>query len=277
MEEQLMKLVRYITTDDSTPRPGVLSDDGDSIRGTNADSLAAVLRSVTEGAGRSALFEGREITRDDATVLAPIESENRLFCLGGVYTGHLEDAGLSMMVDPNQWAIPPNAIVGPEDPIVLPERVAENVKPAAELCIVVGKAGKYIDPMDALDYVAGYTVSNDVTARTDWPGAMAYKMMDTFAPVGPHVTTVDEVMNPGNLDIEMRLDGRIICQGNTSAMRFTLSFMLSYISTITELHPGDIISTGDPGGVQEPLEPNSTVEIEIQDVGTLWNPVVSED
>jgi 2-keto-4-pentenoate hydratase/2-oxohepta-3-ene-1,7-dioic acid hydratase in catechol pathway len=172
--------------------------------------------------------------------------------------------------------MPDSAIVGPGDPIVLPERVAEHVMPAAELCVIVGRSGKYIDPTNAFDYVAGYSVSNDVTARTDWPGPMAYKMMDTFSPVGPYIRTAEQVPNPGNLDIKMRLDDEVICEGNTSAMRFSVSFMLSYVSTITEIQPGDVISTGDPGGVAKRLRPGVTAEIEIGDVGKLSNPVISE-
>jgi len=271
-----MKIVRYLTQNDDTPRPGVLTENEETILRTTTDNLPQTLQAVSQGGNRADILDGTEINRDDVELLAPLQSDNRLFCLGGVYTGHLEDAGLSMMVDPNQWFIPDNAIVGPDDPIVLPNRVSKKVMPAAELCVVIGRSGKYIDPTDAFDHVAGYSISNDVTARTDWPGPMAYKMMDTFSPIGPYIRTAEEVSNPGNLDIEMRLDDEVICEGNTSAMRFTVSFMLSYISTITELQPGDIISTGDPGGVAKPLEPGRTVEIEIDDIGELANPVVSE-
>lgn len=271
-----MKLVRYRTQDDNAPHTGVLTEDGETILETTVEGLPEALQAVSQGGSRADIHEGAKINREDANLLPPLQSESRLICLGGVYTGHLEDAGLPMMVDPNQWFIPDNAIVGPDDPIVLPERVAEKVMPAAELCVVIGRSGKYINPTDAFDHVAGYSISNDVTARTDWPGPMTYKMMDTFSPIGPYIRTANEVSNPGNLKIEMRLDDDVICEGNTSAMRFTVSFMLSYISTITELRPGDVISTGDPGGVAKPLEPGATVEIEIANVGTLANPVVSE-
>jgi len=102
---------------------------------------------------------------------------------------------------------------------------------------------------------------------------MAYKMIDTFSPIGPHIKTADDVTQPMNSDIVMRQDGDMICRGNTSGMRFSLSFLVSYLSTITELQPGDVISTGDPGGVEEPLNPGSTVMIEIEDIGTLSNDV----
>lgn len=243
---------------------------------THKDPFGALLQTVTTTSPsslESRIDEGPTFARSSIDLLPPLPEEGRLFCLGGVYTGHLRDAGLELTVDPNQWVMPANAIVGPEAEIVLPERVSENVKPAAELCVVIGRQGKYIQPMEAFDYIAGYSISNDVTARTDWPGPMAYKMMDSFSPIGPHVKTADEVAQPMDLDIEMRHDGNVICQGNTAGMRFTLSFLVSYLSAITELRPGDVISCGDPGGVEEPLQPGSTIEIEIEDVGMLANEV----
>jgi 2-keto-4-pentenoate hydratase/2-oxohepta-3-ene-1,7-dioic acid hydratase in catechol pathway len=273
-----MKLVRYTVDGEEGAHAGILAGDGDEVVGAEEDSLPELLEIAASQSGErtSELSDGSVTDRQEAKVLCPVAPDRRLFCLGGVYTGHLEDAGLSVMVDPNQWVIPQSAIIGPEEPIVLPESVEEKVMPAAELCIVVGKSGKYIDPTKAYDYIAGYTVSNDVTARTDWPGPMGYKMMDTFSPVGPFVRTADEVTCPGSLGIEMRQDDEVICEGSTAGMRFTLSFMLSYVSTVTRLRPGDVISTGDPGGVTQPLRPSSTVEVEIEGVGRLENEVVSE-
>jgi len=273
-----MKIVKYTQDDKKDSQPGVLTDDEKEIHGTSTDSISELLRkTLEEDIGSEEVTDGSVTKRENTTVYAPIPKECRLFCLGGVYTGHLEDAGLSMMIDPNQWVVPSNAIIGPEEPIVLPESVAEKVMPAAELCIVVGKSGKYIDPSEAYEYIAGYTVSNDVTARTDWPGPMAYKMMDSFSPVGPFIRTADEVTDLTNLEIKIHQGQDEICNGSTSSMRFSLSFMLSYISTITHLHPGDIISTGDPGGVKSSLTPGTTVEIEVEDVATLANRVELEE
>ncbi|TKX39421.1 FAA hydrolase family protein [Halorubrum sp. CGM5_25_10-8B] len=276
-----MKLVRFSPRSESTTvHTGIVRDDEivqvEVVPGADdGASFGTALASVTtEDAELSdRIEEGDVFERSEVTLRAPISNAGRLFCFGGVYTGHLRDAGLELTVDPNQWIIPDNAIVGPEETIVLPSRVAGNVKPAAELCIVIGRAGKYIEPSEAYNHIAGYSISNDVTARTEWPGPMAYKMMDTFSPIGPHVTTVDEVDQPMNLNIVMRQDGDVICQGNTSGMRFSLSFLVSYLSTITELQPGDVISTGDPGGIEGSLQPGSTVAIEIEDVGELKNPV----
>lgn len=272
-----MKLVRFSPESESTVHTGVLRDNEVmQVETHDGESFEAVLASVTgteDGAVSDRIEEGELFERSEVTLRAPIPNAGRLFCFGAVYTGHVSDAGLGLTFDPNQWIIPDNAIIGPEEEIVLPERVAGNVKPAAELCVVIGRAGKYIEPSEAYDHIAGYSISNDVTARTEWPGPMAYKMMDTFSPVGPHVTTADEVCRPMNLDIVMRQDGDVICQGSTSGMRFSLSFLVSYLSTITELQPGDVISTGDPGGIDGSLQPGATVAIEIEDVGELTNEV----
>ena len=279
-----MRLVQFNPRNESTVQPGIIQDDGvvgvEAVaRGDDREPFEAILSSVTGQEGTELIdrIEGGEVFKQsEVTLHAPISEAGRLFCFGGVYTGHLRDEGLELTVDPNQWLVPKNTIIGPEEAIELPSRVAENVEPAAELGVVIGQAGKYIEPADAYDHIAGYTIANDVTARTEWPGPMAYQMMDTFSPLGPHVTTTDEVGQPMNLDIRMQQDGEVIGRGNTSGMRFTLSFLVSYLSTITELRPGDVISTGDPGGVEGRLQAGGTVTIDIEDVGKLSNDVQLE-
>jgi 2-keto-4-pentenoate hydratase/2-oxohepta-3-ene-1,7-dioic acid hydratase in catechol pathway len=276
-----MRIVRFSPPNESTVHTGILQDDEivqveSSAESGDQESFDAVLAAVTgadDAAVTDRIEKGEQFERSEVTLQAPISDAGRLFCFGAVYTGHVSDAGLGLTFDPNQWLIPDNAIVGPEAAIELPEGVAENVKPAAELCVVIGRGGKYIEPFDAYDHIAGYTISNDVTARTEWPGPMAYKMMDTFSPIGPHVTTAGDVGEPMNLNITMQQDEDVICQGSTAGMRFSLSFLVSYLSTITELRPGDVISTGDPGGIEGSLTPGATVAIEIEDIGELTNEV----
>lgn len=217
------------------------------------------------------------VSRTDATLHAPISPDARLFCMGGAYTSHLRERDRSLFVVPHQWLVPDSSIVGPGDAIELPRSVSEDVMPAVELAVVLGKGGSYIDEAAAVDHIAGFTITNDVTARTDWPGPRGYKIMDTFSPCGPHIVTADEIDDPLDLEMEIRQDGETICTGSTAGHRFTLSFIVSYLSTIFELRAGDIISTGDPGGVGDRLRPGSTLESEVENVGVLENDVTLVD
>jgi len=237
---------------------------------------------VSSATGRSGRSGGQTATswqecwrlsRDDATIRPPIPSAGRLFALGGVYTQHIRERGQPLNSVPSQWVVPETAVVGPGEPIVVPNRVTESVVPAVELGVVIGRGGKDIEERDAFDHVAGYTVVNDVTARTEWPGPMAYKLLDTFSPCGPHIMTADEVDRPMRLEMSLDHGGARICEGSSASMRFTISFIVSYLSTIIELRPGDVISTGDPGRVDGVLRDGESVMAAIQSVGELTNPV----
>jgi len=215
-------------------------------------------------------------TLDEVDLCAPIDAEGRLFCMGGAYTSHLREQNRSLFTTPHQWFVPKTSIIGPNESIRLPTTVSEQTKPAVELCAVIGLGGSYINEAEAYDHIAGYTISNDVTARTDWPGPRGYKIMDTFSPVGPHIVTADEIADPMDLTMIVRQNDKTICSGSTAGHRFTLSFLVSYLSTIYELRPGDIISTGDPGNVTDRLRPGATIALEIENIGTLENQVVEE-
>lgn len=244
--------------------------------------LAAVLAAESDAvSGRSQPFETLPVEvpvydREEVVLEAPVAEDARVICLGGVYTNHLRERGVTLNRDPNQWVMPSTAIVGPEDRIELPDRNDSEVIPAVELGVVIGTSGEYIDETEAFDHVAGYTVVNDVTDRGEYPGPMGYKMLDTFSPCGPHVTTTDEVPDPLSLDVTVKSDGETICRGSTAGMHFTLSFLISYLSTFMRLRPGDVVSTGDPGGVEGVLKPGTTVDLDISSVGTLSNEVVRE-
>lgn len=215
----------------------------------------------------------RRFDVDEVDVHAPLDPDGRFFAVGGAYTSHLRERDRTLLVAPHQWVVPDTSIIGPDEPIRLPDTVSEQVKPAVELCAVIGRGGSYIGESEAYDHIAGYTISNDVTARTDWPGPRGYKLFDTFSPVGPHVVTADKIADPMDLWMSIRQDGQEICSGSTAGHRFTLSFLVSYLSTMHELRPGDVISTGDPGGVTDRLRPGSTVELEIEGIGKLANGV----
>jgi 2-keto-4-pentenoate hydratase/2-oxohepta-3-ene-1,7-dioic acid hydratase in catechol pathway len=170
---------------------------------------------------------------------------------------------------------------------VLP-RVSREVDYEAELVVVIGKRGRYIAEDQARNYVAGYTIGHDVSAR-DWqlrkPGGqwLAGKTFDTFAPIGPALVTADEIRDPHRLSIELRLNGQVMQRSNTEQMIFTVDKLVAYISQVVTLQPGDLIFTGTPPGVgfaRKPpvfLKPGDIVEIEIENLGILRNPVTAED
>lgn len=278
-----MKIAVVTPPNESIPKPALVSDGTVTVRTDGDLSLAALLEKSVES-GPQRLQE--EFPADGDTVQnhpisevsfqAPVASRGRLFCLGGAYTSHLRERDRSLLQVPHHWAVPSPAIIGPNDSIRLPGRVAENVKPAVELCVVIGKGGSYIEEDIAYEHIAGYTISNDVTARTDWPGPRGYKIMDTFAPVGPHIVTADEIPNPLDLELEIQQDGEPICTGSTAGHQFTISFLVSFLSTVFNLRPGDVISTGDPGDVTDRLRPGSEVSLRVEDIGTLSNPVRRE-
>jgi 2-keto-4-pentenoate hydratase/2-oxohepta-3-ene-1,7-dioic acid hydratase in catechol pathway len=223
-----------------------------------------------------ALFDDIDAPTHDAdsvSLSAPVPADGRVICLGGMYTQHTRERNDQLSRVPSQWLAPDCAVIGPDEPVVLPERVSEHVVPAAELGVVIGQECRYLNEEAVSDYIAGYTVCNDITARTDWPGPMAYKLMEGFWPTGPSITPAYDVTNPTALDMTIDVGEERICEGSTTSMRFSLPFAVSYLSQILKLRPGDVISTGDPGRVNGRLQPGADVTVSIESVGTLTNPV----
>jgi len=285
-----MKFVSFTPDPGAAYRPGVLRDEtligltsSAPDRDWDVSGLDGVLSRYTSNsedvskAVEAALDAGSTYDRSDVDIGPPVAENARVIALGGAFASHLRIRGSSLNKVPSQWIVPKTSIVGPNDAIVLDDRVIEDTRPAVELGVVIGAGGTDIPESEAYDHIAGFTIVNDVTARTDWPGPMAYKLMDTFSPCGPHIITADQVEEPHDLAVEIRQDDETICAGRTAGLRFTISFMISYLSSVISLRPGDVISTGDPGDVESPLRPGATVELEIEDVGTLVNRVERAD
>jgi 2-keto-4-pentenoate hydratase/2-oxohepta-3-ene-1,7-dioic acid hydratase in catechol pathway len=277
-----MKLALISPPDEEQAYPSVVTDSTVITSVDDDTQFSRLLAQVLDegpASTRAAVTSGTSVQYqlDDVSVAAPLAPDGRLFCIGGAYASHRRARDRSLLTVPHQWLAPDTSVVGPDSDIVLPAAVSENVMPAVELAVVIGKGGSYITEADAFDHIAGYTISNDVTARTDWPGPRGYKLFDTFSPCGPYVLTKDEIANPLDLRMELRQDGRVICDGTTAGHQFTISFLVSYLSTIHELRPGDVISTGDPGNVSEALEPGSRIDAEIEGIGTLSNNIVIQD
>jgi len=217
----------------------------------------------------------------------PIPDPPKIICLGLNYRDHAEETGAKIPEEPILFSKYASALIGPDEPILLP-KISHEVDYEAELVVVVGRPGRDIPQERAMEHVAGYTIGHDVSAR-DWqlrkPGGqwMAGKTFDTFAPVGPAVVTADEVPDPHNLDIRLRLNGRLMQDSNTDQLIFRIDETIAYLSRIFTLQPGDLIFTGTPPGVgmaRKPpiwLKPGDVTEVEIERLGTLRNPVQARD
>ena len=224
------------------------------------------------------------ITLQETKLAPPIPDPQKIICVGMNYRDHCEEQKKPLPEKPVIFAKFPTALIGNSEPIVKPP-LTEQVDYEAELAVIIGKKGRNIPEREALSHVAGYTIMNDVTARDiqfsdgQWVRA---KSFDTFAPAGPCLVTRDEVPDPQNLSIRLTVNGELRQSSSTANMIFSVAFLVSYISKVCTLLPGDIISTGTPGGVgvfREPpvfLEKGDVVSIQIDKLGTLENPVETD-
>jgi 2-keto-4-pentenoate hydratase/2-oxohepta-3-ene-1,7-dioic acid hydratase in catechol pathway len=227
---------------------------------------------------RGIFYEEREITR-----LAPVSRPTKIICLGLNYRDHAIESGAPIPTEPVVFSKYPTAVIGPEAPIVLPPD-SEEVDFEAELVFVIGRSGRNIPEADAMLYVAGYTCGHDVSARdyqirrggSQW---MVGKTFDTFAPLGPALVTPDELPDPHHLRIQCRVNGVTMQDSNTEQMIFNIPQTIAYLSRIMTLEAGDVVFTGTPPGVgmaRKPpvfLKDGDVVEIEVEGIGVLRNPV----
>ncbi len=232
---------------------------------------------------------------DSVKLLAPIPRPNKAIALAGNYSEHIKEAGRALGLSdsprettvPRPFLMPPTVVIGPDVQIPWPP-YSEQVDYEIELAVVIGKKAKCIKPEDALDTVAGYTIANDVSARSvtfakdrakrpwdefyDWLNG---KWSDGFLPMGPYLLTKDEVEDVQNLDMQLTVNGKVRQQANTSQMIYPVADIVSFLSHIMTLEPGDVIATGTPAGVAmatgEFLQPGHTIECTIEKLGTLTN------
>ncbi len=212
-------------------------------------------------------------------VLLKFENENfdvkpsKIVCLGRNYAKHAEEMKSEVPKEPVIFLKPPSSLIGPEEKIVLPNK-SRNVHHEVELAVIIGKKAKKVSAEEAMKYVLGYTILLDITARDlqdkakkkGLPWSLA-KGFDTFAPVGPRVVPANS-MDPHNLEIGLKVNGEIRQLGNTSEMIFKIPEIISYISSIMTLEPGDIIATGTPEGVGK-IEHGDMIEAWIEGIGIL--------
>lgn len=214
----------------------------------------------------------------------PVPRPANLICIGKNYADHAAEFDGTPPSEPILFAKSPTSIVGPMDPIRIPAGWTE-VDAEAELGVVIGRAIKNASAEEARSAVAGYVAVNDVTERRAQREAGQWfrgKSFDTFCPIGPWLATSDEIPDPQNLAIGSRLNGEPLQTGHTSAMLFPVVDLLVFISRTMTLHPGDIIATGTPAGVGSARKPprllrtGDLIEVYIEKIGALRNPVVSE-
>ncbi len=214
---------------------------------------------------------------------APVLNPRKIICLGLNYRDHAQESKAEIPTDPILFSKYATAIIGPDDPILLPG-VSEEVDYEAELAFVMARRGRNIPKAQALDFVAGYTIFHDVSAR-DYqirkPGGqwMSGKTFDTFAPMGPALVTKEDIPDPHVLDIKCTVSGELLQSSNTKHLIFSIPDIVAYCSHIFTLEPGDVIATGTPGGVgfaRKPprfLKKGDVAVLEIEGIGTLRNPV----
>jgi 2-keto-4-pentenoate hydratase/2-oxohepta-3-ene-1,7-dioic acid hydratase in catechol pathway len=241
---------------------------------------------LEDGLERVAARLGRGGVRHDpkdVELMAPVIDPQKVVCLGLNYRDHAIESNMPIPEEPVLFSKFPSALTGHGAEILLP-KVSTEVDYEAELVVVIGRRGKSIARENAMAHVAGYAVGHDVSAR-DWqlnkPGKqwLAGKTFDTFAPMGPDLVTADEVPDPHDLGIRLRLNGRTMQDSSTAQLIFRIDETIAYLSQIVTLEPGDLIFTGTPPGVgmaRKPpvwLQPGDVVEVEIDGLGTLRNPV----
>ena len=243
-------------------------------------ALAAVQRAV-------AVADERFLISQSAVILlAPVPRPGKIICVGYNYRDHTTASGANAPVPeyPNFFAKYSNVVIGPDQPIVYP-RVKINLDYEGELAVVIGKRAKYLDEARALDFVAGYTIFNDVTARDYQDRTSQWtlgKSFDTFGPMGPALVTRDEIPDPSRLYVRLTVNGHARQHSNTCHMIFLIPFIIAYLSQAITLEPGDVISTGTPSGVgsmrQPPIfmQPGDEVRVQIEKIGELVNTVETE-
>jgi 2,4-didehydro-3-deoxy-L-rhamnonate hydrolase len=226
----------------------------------------------------------------DVRLGCPVESPSKIICLGKNYAEHAKEGGFDKPQSPLLFCKTPNTLNGPFDPIILPQS-SKKIDWEVELAVIIKKQGKRIKKEDALDYIAGVTILNDVSGRdaqfadSQW---FRGKSFDTFAPVGPCIVTLDEMAENGkiknkdlnNLQLQAVLNNDIMQNANTGSMIFDIPSILEFVSTDMTLYPGDIISTGTPEGVgffRDPpilLQEGDVIECRIEKIGSIKNRVI---
>ncbi len=284
-----MRLLNFQATEGPAQAGALRGDRVLSLGSLGFSSVKQVLEAGENGLSRvRALLEAAPADGGTAIsgvrILAPLADAQKLIFIGLNYKDHAEEVGASLPTVPTVFSKFANTVCNPDDAIRIPHKTA---KPdyEAEFAFVIGKRAKGVDAADWLEYVAGYTIVNDVSARdlqmatSQW---MIGKTCDTFCPMGPYLVTADEIPDPHNLRMELLLNGETMQDSNTREMIFRIPELIAHLSAAMTLEPGDVVSTGTPAGVgfsKKPprwLRPGDECVVRIEGLGELRNPVIPE-
>jgi 2-keto-4-pentenoate hydratase/2-oxohepta-3-ene-1,7-dioic acid hydratase in catechol pathway len=246
----------------------------------------ASYKKMVEGKSyEEALEKGILIETSSVRVLAPVPRPGKLICIGLNYRDHAIESNMPIPERPVVFSKFSTSVIAPDEPVRLPT-ASTQVDYEAELGVVIGRHARKLPNSRALDYVLGYTIINDVSARDfqfadgQWQRG---KSCDSFAPMGPSIVTADSVSNPHNLGIKLTLNGNVMQDSNTNQFIFDITELIAFLSDTITLEPGDVIATGTPPGVgfaRKPpvfLKDGDVMEIEIEKIGKLRNPVRNEN
>jgi acylpyruvate hydrolase len=296
--------MHLVTFDSGGPRPGVLvGEDILDLRTLDA-SLPSDVRGILEAGAvervRSILAAGPSkglIARRDVRLLAPVPNPGLVLSVGMNYYEHLKEMKTPVPEKPAAFTKSVASIIGTDDAIVLPRSHPGMVDWEGEFSVVIGRPCHRVKASEALDYVAGYTIVNDVSARDwvapifsasgimgpihAWEHNLLGKMFPTFCPMGPALATRDEIPDPANARLETRLNGKVMQRASTSDLVFGVAQLIEYYSQFYLFRPGDVITTGSPSGVGYGRNPKvfmkagDVIEVEVQGVGVLANRVIA--
>jgi 2-keto-4-pentenoate hydratase/2-oxohepta-3-ene-1,7-dioic acid hydratase in catechol pathway len=237
-----------------------------ALEGDRIMPLNGTIEALTPGAGATPVALG------EARLLAPAQP-SKIVAIGLNYADHAAEGNRELPKEPMLFIKPSTAVIGPGDEIVYPPQTA-NLHHEGELAIVIGKTARSVSPADARSYVLGYTCANDVTARDLQRRDVQFtrgKGFDTFAPLGPWIVTG---LDPSDLALEVRVNGEVRQKSRTAQLIFNCDYLVSFISQVMTLLPGDVISTGTPAGVSA-MKVGDAVEVEIEQIGCLRNTIAA--
>ena len=250
---------------------------------SDAEFLAGGAKAMEAARALAGQADAEQVRLEDVLLMAPVLRPGKILCVGLNYRDHAIESNMAIPEVPTIFLKLPNAVTGPDSEIILPQNSTQPDY-EAELAAVIGRGGKNIRREDWKQYVLGYTILNDVSARDVQLATSQWtlgKSFDTFAPMGPAIVTTDEIEDPHTLEIELSINGEVLQRSNTRHLIFKLPDLIEHLSSVISLEPGDIISTGTPAGVglgrtpKRWLKPGEEIVIKIERIGELRNRTVA--